>query len=65
MQLSVEQSYREQSITDDSDNVINNNGQEIAKEQQILEQTESMPKENSNESDQSTTDRNDVRRRVT
>ena len=66
VQLNVDQqSYGEQSITDDSDNVTKNCDEEITKAREILEQTESMMTEDSNESDQSTTSRNDISRRIT
>ena len=42
-------SYGEQSITNDSDNVNKNCDQEIAKAYEILEQTDSIMIENSNE----------------
>ena len=60
-----QQLYGEQSITDDSDNVNKVYDQEITKAREILEQTDSMVKESSNEPDQSTTSRNDIPRRVT
>ena len=56
----VKQSYREQSITDDNDNVNKDCDQEITKAREILEQMDSMMKENSNEPDQSTTNQNDI-----
>ena len=60
IQLNIEQqSYGEQLITDDSDNVINK-----PKAREILEETESMMRESFNEPDQSTNSRNDVLRRV-
>ena len=65
-QINVDQqSYGKQSITDDSDNVTKNCDQEITQVREILEQTESMMKEDSNEYDQCKTSPNDISRRVT
>ena len=67
VQLNVDpQSYGEQSITGERDNVTKNCDQEISKELEILEQTKIMMKENSKKSEQqSTTSLNDNLRRVT
>ena len=63
--MNVDQhAYGEQSITDDSDNVNNNYDQVITKVREILEQTDSMIKESSNEPDQSTSSQSDIPRRV-
>ena len=65
LQLNVgQQSFGEQSITDDSHNVTNNCDQEVSKAREILEETENMMKENSKKSDQSTTSLNETPRQV-
>ena len=66
VQMNVDQqSYGEQSITDDSDNVNKDCDQEITKAREILEQTDGMMKESSDEPDQITTSQNVISRRVT
>ena len=61
VQMNVEQqSYGEQSITDDRDNVNKDCDQEITKAREILEQKDGMMKGSSNEPDQSTTSQNDI-----
>ena len=66
VQMNIDQqSYGEQSITDDSDNVNKDCDQEITRAREILEQTDSMMKESFNEPDQSTNSQNEISRRVT
>ena len=62
VQLNVDQqSYGEQSTTDDCDNVTKNCDQEITKAREILEQTKSMREESSKEYEQQNkTSRNDT-----
>ena len=59
-----QQSYGEQSITYDSDNVNNDYDQEITKAREILDQIDIMIKKSYNEPDQSITSQNDIPRRV-
>ena len=66
VQMNVdEQSYGEQSITEDSENVNKDCDQEITKAVKSHIQTDSMMKESSNESDQSTTNQNVIARQKT